>query len=79
MQDNHAVVPVPPPFHVRQPCCTPYLQPVLTITGSGAWPSWEVLRSRNVEGEVRELLADARACYKRKGGVLAMQVRAGVG
>ena len=44
---------------------------------SSGWPSWEALRTRGVEADVRELLAEARACYKKKGGVIAMQVRCG--
>ena len=47
--------------------------PVAATVASG-WPSWEILRSRGVEADVRELMAEARACYKKKGGVLAMQV-----
>ena len=48
--------------------------PAGTTAVSSGWPSWEVLRSRGVETDVRELMAEARACYKKKGGVLAMQV-----
>ena len=48
--------------------------PAGTTVASSGWPSWEVLRSRGVETDVRELMAEARACYKKKGGVLAMQV-----
>jgi hypothetical protein len=33
-----------------------------------------VLAAADLEGEVRELLAEARAWYKKKGGALVLQV-----
>jgi hypothetical protein len=34
-----------------------------------------VLAAADLEGEVRELLAEARAWYRKKGGALVLQVR----
>lgn len=45
-----------------------------TSVGVSGWPTWELLRSRGVEADVKDLMAEARVCYKKKGGVLAMQV-----
>jgi hypothetical protein len=36
--------------------------------------AWAVLAAADLEGEVRELLAEARAWYKKKGGALVLQV-----
>jgi hypothetical protein len=36
---------------------------------------WAVLRGAAIEDEVRELLAESRALYKKKGGVVSCQVR----
>lgn len=40
---------------------------------------WAVLAAADLEGEVRELLAEATAWYKKKGGALVLQVRVAVG
>eukprot|EP00883_Tetradesmus_obliquus_P010940 jgi/Sobl393_1/3671/SZX73191.1 len=42
-----------------------------SLSGPGAWG---VLAAADLEGEVRELLAEARAWYRKKGGALALQI-----
>ncbi|GAX75493.1 hypothetical protein CEUSTIGMA_g2936.t1 [Chlamydomonas eustigma] len=44
-----------------------------STTASG-WPSWTLVLSRGIESELKELMLEARACYKKKGSVAVMQV-----
>jgi hypothetical protein len=56
--------------------------PLLRVRAAAAFGSahvWVAIRAAAVEDEVRELLGEARALYKKKGGVVPCQVRRGRG
>ena len=66
------MLPLTPLLPTCLPCALP--PPCCRCPGFGNRGMWEILRRSGVDTEVRELLDTARQWYKKKGGVVALQI-----